>query len=1328
MDLTWIKPWFSRGNFKKLFNKKKLAKFFSSKLIVSVSLLLLIFGAFGNFNKANADEDTDISMAYQYFLLQDTKIDIAKKDNKSVLASAASIFGSGGASGDFYYTDIIQGAKDNGQESAKRFSSMMATLAGYNYITVKSHAPIQIVVTILRGIIGAIITPFALITDIFNNTFAQLLKFFATFNVFTLFGGSIANSSLGDTMRKALGITTEQLQKVIEIGLSSLSVVLLGTFIMMLRNGGSNIDRRAQSKLMGRVISIGLLPVAMAGGAVLLEEVADVTGALSTDAVYSQYLLDTRSWAFNNNFDMSVGGANEVRTGKNGNFVDTEYNPYIAGNNKALKISEALWNKSELNNGGNSKKLFVNSALALSYMTGEDFTARDYLGYVKSSRTAVGSIPNIIDKYKSDLYDFDTPTTSTGKDKKNEWDGQESPMSAAKKDYYSEEFFSDKKQPLKSKINTWTDRYIYGAKNSGNIKKYYNKRPSKEQVYSGAGSGDPNVFSDESMFYILNTRFTDSGGYFSIDGPARGAYASIAKYDSNRVSYYRVSMLGTPFFTIAGLLTKPIATFIVTMAAIVAFWTMGILDMNLRPLRAWFKACFKGDIEYLKATLAYALGLVATILNMTFMPNLLINLFQGALAYIAQILTGQVKFENVSSALDSEMIGFSLWISFVFAVAGAWMFLRDPKFRNKLIEAISIPWYWAVSVGQKFEDEADGKVSGNHIEKGKGMVSARQKRREEQMDNVQERLLHSSDTALGRGLNKLTGNGITKMGAGMAQARTMSNILSGKMKTDETGTGYGKKMDEIKREGMAGRMSGNLRKMAQKMDSKELEKSLGTRLEGNQLATALSDDNLYNPDSTFKTDVDDLPQEDKDIRQDLNNQFDDLRKDQEQLTENKRQIDKALENPNLSPKEKEKLQAEKDNNSKKQEELNKRRQELMKKNKAYIDNVKERREKSLDPKRKLKNLKRLSLYAGQAFQDYHKQPNIENAQKLREALSLIKQQSEDMSYTDSKDLVGFDIDEAIKDLDENGFETTRDRQELTVNGDGDVDYYQKFSDRIHHVSGKNIDPDLQDYIKKDNNQNTVSPLDQNLADLANKEAPLPTHEFSTNEFNKLYTKAVDKNLSPQEMNNAQQELKHYVDTLTSDGKKAYTQAGFDKKFNETAKIKEDRWLEDYLRANNQSSGSNIAKDTIKQQNDSVQNRTITDGNSGITSFSSNVGNGNASMTDYKREPSSIVGNGNTSMTDYKREPSSNVGNGNASMTDYKREPSSNVGSGNASMTDYKREPSSNLSNLNSSLQNRDRKLTNKTSSSDLSRTYNEDFQNALRKLDEKNSLDGYRKK
>ena len=62
------------------------------------------------------------------------------------------------------------------------------------------------------------------------------------------------------------------------------------------------------------------------------------------------------------------------------------------------------------------------------------------------------------------------------------------------------------------------------------------------------------------------------------------------------------------------------------------------------------------------------------------------------------------------------------------------------------------------------------------------------------------------------------------------------------------------------------------------------------------------------------------------------------------------------------------------------------------------------------------------------------------------------------------------------------------------------------------------------------------------------------------------------------------------------------------------------------------------------------------------------------------------------------------------------------------MTDYKREPSSNLSNLNSSLQNRDRKLTNKTSSSDLSRTYNEDFQNALRKLDEKNSLDGYRKK
>ncbi|WP_222836504.1 hypothetical protein, partial [Lactiplantibacillus plantarum] len=64
--------------------------------------------------------------------------------------------------------------------------------------------------------------------------------------------------------------------------------------------------------------------------------------------------------------------------------------------------------------------------------------------------------------------------------------------------------------------------------------------------------------------------FGETGGKYYIDAPARGVMQVKATFDSNRSNYFVVSMVGNPFFTIFGLIAKPIVQLVVLCAVVFA--------------------------------------------------------------------------------------------------------------------------------------------------------------------------------------------------------------------------------------------------------------------------------------------------------------------------------------------------------------------------------------------------------------------------------------------------------------------------------------------------------------------------------------------------------------------------------------------------------------------------------------------------------------------------------------------------------------------------------------------------------------------------------------
>lgn len=843
-------------------------------------------GAFTVVNRPSAD-DINFSRVYQYYLLSNSNgQDLAKASTEtsqnggdsnsggsSVGKKLVGLLGNGGNQGSFSYNDIIQGA--DSKPDARKFSEIMATLSGYNYISVQNNGMSKILDICIHGLVGIPLIILGFFVDILSLFWTGIVNVIAQYNIFNLLGTAFGYSKTGDQMIKAMGMSSEDVKNWISMGLWIFTAVMIFTVVWALRRGGTNVSERDKHKVIGRAIGLIGIPVVISMSCSVLSDITELSDNSnpSEDPVFASWLMDTESWAKRYNFDITVGGigkginsyfsnSNSGAKGSNGphgNYVDPNFNPY--DNSKpADKIGKELYQQGL----DESKTKFPNSTIAMSYLLSQTFDSRDYLDYISSNdiNNLVSGFPN------SKLYDFDKSYDSNGTEQKN-WPAP-SGIKKAKDDYYMGDLKKDPKYKA-TPIQTWEDRYIFGAKNTGNLAKYYKEQPSLEQVYSsrgGAGSNSDDRLTDESTFLALNTSFDTEGGDFSIDGPTYGAYATISKFDSNRYAYYKYSMVGNPLFTIPAMTVNGLLSLLVGLAVISALWSVGIIDMNLRPLRSWIKSISFGDIEYAEATMVYALGIAATALTVTLVPSVLVNIFTAIANMLGSLLTGNPANANSggTTVVASEMIGTSYWVGFAFAVFGLVAYYYNWNgFRDKLVNLLLIPWDWAKGKGTELEAAA-GRETNSALSRGRQATKDQLQRKRDLKNNLLEDL-SQNETGLGKGLNNLThglsGNAATKAleGRALRGDYALDNVGHDPFKTTKELT-----MDAIRNRGVSRRQAAREHELAANVKSPEsIERDFDQNATPDK---ALSEENLMdkdgqmNPDNPYVT-----PDDQKDMDQ-----------------------------------------------------------------------------------------------------------------------------------------------------------------------------------------------------------------------------------------------------------------------------------------------------------------------------------------------------------------------------------------------------------------------------------------------------------------------------
>lgn len=843
-------------------------------------------GAFTVVNRPSAD-DINFSRVYQYYLLSNSNgQDLSKASTEasqnggdsnsggsSVGKKLVGLLGNGGNQGSFSYNDIIQGA--DSKPDARKFSEIMATLSGYNYISVQNNGMSKILDICIHGLVGIPLVILGFFVDILSLFWTGIVNVIAQYNIFNLLGTAFGYSKTGDQMIKAMGMNSEDVKNWISMGLWIFTAVMIFTVVWALRRGGTNVSERDKHKVIGRAIGLIGIPVVICMSCSVLSDITELSDNSnpSEDPVFASWLMDTESWAKKYNFDITVGGigkginsyfsnSNSGAKGANGphgNYVDPNFNPY--DNSKpADKIGKELYQQGL----DESKTKFPNSTIAMSYLLSQTFDSRDYLDYISSNdiNNLVSSFPN------SKLYDFDKSYDNNGNEQKD-WPAP-SGIKKAKDDYYMGDLKKDPKYKA-TPIQTWEDRYIFGAKNTGNLAKYYKEQPSMEQVYSsrgGAGSNSDDRLTDESTFLALNTSFDTEGGDFSIDGPTYGAYATISKFDSNRYAYYKYSMVGNPLFTIPAMTVNGLLSLLVGLAVISALWSVGIIDMNLRPLRSWIKSISFGDIEYAEATMVYALGIAATALTVTLVPSVLVNVFTAIANMLGSLLTGNPANANSggTTVVASEMIGTSYWVGFAFAVFGLVAYYYNWNgFRDKLVNLLLIPWDWAKGKGTELEDAA-GRETNSALSRGRQATKDQLQRKRDLKNNLLEDL-SQNETGLGKGLNNLThglsGNAATKAleGRALRGDYALDNVGHDPFKTTKELT-----MDAIRNRGVSRRQAAREHELAANVKSPEsIERDFDQNATPDK---ALSEENLMdkdgqmNPDNPYVT-----PDDQKDMDQ-----------------------------------------------------------------------------------------------------------------------------------------------------------------------------------------------------------------------------------------------------------------------------------------------------------------------------------------------------------------------------------------------------------------------------------------------------------------------------
>lgn len=740
--------------------RDKIKRFAKGKIAVGLAIALVGFLAFYVPQQANAIEQqvgdstdqTDVSTVYQYYLLKsvganaDSKVPFWDLVTKAKKAMNGALYG--GNSTDINYSDMIQSSSDS--KEATKFVSSMVTLNTFNYLQTTTMGVGSIGETISRGSYGAVLWVFGLINDIVMSLFTGIIGLIVKFNVAVLIGSFIVKTDFVSRLGDALGLTPDVMKDWMNIFTSFILISIVALVGWMLRKGGSNIDQNAYNKLKNKILCFIGLPVVMAAGATIITEVADMTTDAFSQPVFARYLLDTKSWALKKNFSLSEASADNISAGGKNGYLDLEYNPYSGGDDSRIgQVSSALWNNSEYNDGSP----FPNVNLASAYMHGETYDGTTYLNFETSAQSSgcPGSIYDFV-KGKNfptkDLTNFDKNISSRDHPK-SEWDAlkEDKPIVKAKGDYVD-----DKGDLLVPKTRVWTDRYIYGAKNRGDLKSYYAQAPSLEQTFAGAGGnkGQDYYFSDASMYYILSTRFDDDKGTFFLSTkPTGSTQATISNFDSQRTKYYSISMVGTPFLTVCIMLTAPLMSIFVFIAVLVCFLQIGIVDMNLKPFRAWIKGSVLGDLEYAMASLYYVLGITGTIIMFTIMPKAVVDVANTLLSAVGDLLSSAHASSDVMQTATSAMHvkGVLQLLGFPISLTAIILYCKVPKFREKFNEILMLPWIWASTKGQQLEDSVSSAESAYDKWKGE-----KDKKYNEKVQKFARRT--TGDSYVQRGLNR----------------------------------------------------------------------------------------------------------------------------------------------------------------------------------------------------------------------------------------------------------------------------------------------------------------------------------------------------------------------------------------------------------------------------------------------------------------------------------------------------------------------------------------------------------------------------------------------
>lgn len=740
--------------------RDKIKRFAKGKIAVGLAIALVGFLAFYVPQQANAIEQqvgdstdqTDVSTVYQYYLLKsvganaDSKVPFWDLVTKAKKAMNGALYG--GNSTDINYSDMIQSSSDS--KEATKFVSSMVTLNTFNYLQTTTMGVGSIGETVSRGSYGAVLWAFGLVNDVVMSLFTGIIGLIAKFNVAVLIGSFIVKTDFVSQLGDALGLTSDVMKDWMNIFTSFILISIVALVGWMLRKGGSNIDQNAYNKLKNKILCFIGLPVVMAAGATIITEVADMTTDAFSQPVFARYLLDTKSWALKKNFSLSEASADNISAGGKNGYLDLEYNPYSGGDDSRIgQVSSALWNNSEYNDGSP----FPNVNLASAYMHSETYDGTTYLNFETSAGSSgcPGSIYDFV-KGKNfptkDLTNFDKNISSRDHPK-SEWDAlkEDKPIVKAKDDYVD-----DKGDLLVPKTRVWTDRYIYGAKNRGDLKSYYAQAPSLEQTFAGAGGnkGQDYYFSDASMYYILSTRFDDDKGTFFLSTkPTGSTQATISNFDSQRTKYYSVSMVGTPFLTVCIMLTTPLMSIFVFIAVLVCFLQIGIVDMNLKPFRAWVKGSVLGDLEYAMASLYYVLGITATIIMFTIMPKAVVDVANTLLSAVGDLLSSAHDSSDVMQTATSAMHvkGVLQLLGFPISLTAIILYCKVPKFRERFNEILMLPWIWASTKGQQLEDSVSSAESAYGKWKGE-----KDKKYNEKVQKFARRA--TGDSYVQRGLNR----------------------------------------------------------------------------------------------------------------------------------------------------------------------------------------------------------------------------------------------------------------------------------------------------------------------------------------------------------------------------------------------------------------------------------------------------------------------------------------------------------------------------------------------------------------------------------------------